>query len=67
MAQQGRGCWWGDPALVIPSLLSSAPLPCETRPEPPAATAVLLQDHVKNSNTTEQKRKVTEVTLSILL
>lgn len=67
VTQQGSGCWWGEPALVIPSLLSSTPLPCETRPEPAAATAVLLQSHVKNPNTTEQKRKVTEVTLSILL
>lgn len=65
MPQQGRGCWWGDPAPVIPSLLSSPPLPSETRPEPP--TVVLLQDHIKNPNTTEEKRKVTEVTLSILL
>lgn len=67
VTQQGRGCWWGDPAPVIPSLLSSTPLPCESRPEPPAASAVLLQSHVKNPNTTEQKGKVTEVTLSILL
>lgn len=43
----GRGCSWGAPALFAPSLLSLTYLRCETRPEPPAATATVLQNHIK--------------------